>query len=429
MNILVIGSGGREHALLWALSHSKGVSKLYAAPGNGGTSQLAENVDLTLTDHQAVIDFCKQHRIGLVVIGPEGPLVDGLADSLEYAGILTFGPSKAAARLEGSKAFTKHMCDKYHIPTAAYAEFTNATKAKAYVKTQKLPIVIKADGLAGGKGVTIAHHLNEAFTAIDHALVDGVFGDAGQKIVIEEFLVGEEVSFFVLVDEITAIPFGSAQDHKTVGEGDTGPNTGGMGTYSPAPIMTPALHDTVMETIILPLVQGMNDEGCPFKGVLFAGLMVTNDGPKLLEINVRFGDPETQCLMARLGSDLLPLLLAASKGDLTGHQVTLKDTTALCVVMASKGYPGDYKRGTVIGNLGQAEASKNVVIFHAGTAEHNGKLLATGGRVLGITATAPTVTGAQHYAYHAIRHIHWPEGFCRQDIGWRAVAREKLLKK
>lgn len=423
MNVLVIGSGGREHALIWALKKSAGIGTIYAAPGNGGISRDAESVMVALNQPKEVIKLCKEKDIALVVIGPEAPLVDGLADHLEAAGILTFGVSAKAAQLEGSKEFTKKICDKYNIPTAAYQAFTDADLAKAYVKEKGAPIVIKADGLAAGKGVILAQDEQEAFEAIDEILVDKAFGAAGASIVIEEFLSGEEVSFFALVDGKKAIPFGSAQDHKAVGEGDTGPNTGGMGTYSPAPVMTPALHKQVMETIITPLVEGMAKEGIPYKGVLFAGLMITKDGPQLLEINVRFGDPETQVLMVRLKSDLLELLVATGKGDLSGRMVSMYDEAALCVVMATRGYPGSYKKGSVIGHLEKIGPLDNVIVFHAGTKmDASGQYLANGGRVLGVTAIGATVKQAQKRAYEAVDMIDWPEGFCRRDIGWRAVS-------
>lgn len=422
MNVLVIGSGGREHALIWALKKSKDVGTIFAAPGNGGIGLEAKQVMIALNDPQEVIAFCENETIGLVVIGPEAPLVDGLADHLEEADIPVFGVSGAAAQLEGSKAFTKKLCDTYNIPTAAYESFTDADKAKAYVKAQGAPIVVKADGLAAGKGVILAQTNDEAYEAIDAMLVDNAFGDAGSSVVIEEFLTGEEVSFFALVDGKHALPFGSAQDHKAVGEGDTGPNTGGMGTYSPAPIMTDALADQVMKDIINPVVDGMASDGIPYKGILFAGLMITEQGPKLLEINVRFGDPETQVLMARLNSDLLALMLATAKGDLKGMDVAMHHKAALCVVMASKGYPADYQKGSPIHGLNQFEGDDAVMVFHAGTKrDQQGNFFANGGRVLGVTAMGDTVKLAQTKAYEAVDAIDWPEGFCRRDIGWRAV--------
>lgn len=422
MNILVIGSGGREHALIWKIAQSDMVEKIYAVPGNGGINKIAESALVSISDHNAVIDFCNNNDIGLVVVGPEAPLVDGIADSLEAAGILVFGPKKAAARLEGSKDFTKQICYKYNIPTAKYQSFTNADEACKYIDTHNTPIVVKADGLAAGKGVIIAETRDDAKQAAREMLVDNKFGDAGSIVVIEEFLEGEEISFFALSDGNKAIAFGSAQDHKRVGDGDTGPNTGGMGTYSPAPVMTQKLHDEIMQKTINPLVAAMQSEGCPYKGVIFAGFMVTKDGAKLLEINVRFGDPETQSLMKRLDSDIIPLFIATAKGDLSGCKVTMKDDAALCVVMAAKGYPDDYRKGTVINNLGEAGKQEGVTIFHAGTKiDATGNFTANGGRVLGITANGKTVKEAQDRAYKAVDLVDWEDGFCRRDIGWRAV--------
>lgn len=428
MNILLIGSGGREHALAYILKKSPLCEQLYAAPGNGGILSIADPAEIDVNDHDAVVSFCKHKLISFVVIGPEAPLVAGLSDRLESEKIRVFGPSKAAARLEGSKEFTKSICKKYEIPTAAYESFTDPEKAKTYVQNHALPIVIKADGLAAGKGVVIAQTHEEALQAIDEMMVESVFGDAGKRLVIEEFLQGEELSFFALVDGKVAIPFGSAQDHKAVGEGDTGPNTGGMGTYSPAPIATKAFHSQVMKEIITPLVNGMAEEGCPYKGVLFAGLMVDESGPKLLEINVRFGDPETQVLMARLESDLLPLMLATAKGDLAGLEVELKPDAALCVVMAAKGYPGAYEKGSVIKGLDEVKHMRDVLVFHAGTTiSDRGDVLASGGRVLGVTAVGIDVESAQRRAYQAVDTIDWPQGFCRRDIGWRAMEKKSLV--
>ena len=424
MNILVIGSGGREHALMWAISKSPKCDTIYAMPGNAGTDKIAKNVSVSPENHDDVIEFCNDKNISLVVIGPEAPLVEGLTDSLEKANIPVFGPSKAAAQLEGSKDFTKKVCDKYNIPTAAYETFTNADAAKEYVKKQGTPIVVKADGLAAGKGVILAQNEQEAFDAIDDILVKNQFGDAGSSIVIEEFLTGEEISVFALVDGNTALYFGSAQDHKAVGEGDKGPNTGGMGTYSPAPVMNGALQKQIMEESIIPTVNGLKKDKMPYKGVLFAGFMLTKNGPVLLEFNVRFGDPETQSLMARLDSDLVELLLASANGDLSGKTVKLKDEAAVCVVMAANGYPASYKKGSIIKNLDAA--GENAIIFHAGTKlDEQGNITANGGRVLGVTATGKNVTEAQNNAYEAVDEIDWPEGFCRRDIGWRAVEREK----
>lgn len=426
MNILLLGSGGREHALAWAILRSPLVNTLYVSPGNAGIAKIAQTVDLNTSDALQVINFCNRNHIDFVMIGPEAPLVAGLHDALKKANILSIGPSKLGAQLEGSKAFTKRICDKYHIPTASYGEFTDATTAKDYINSQALPIVIKADGLAAGKGVVIATTKEEAFKAVDDMLVHKQFGTASQTIVVEEFLKGEEVSFFALSDGKTAIAFGSAQDHKTVGDGDTGPNTGGMGTYSPAPIMTDTLQAQVMESIIEPLVKGMEQEGIPYQGVIFAGLMINETGPKLLEINVRFGDPETQVLMARLRSDLVPLLIATASGNLNRHRIQMEAHAALCVVMATKGYPGEYKNGSIIRNLETVASTDHILLFHAGTKlGEKGEIFANGGRVLGVTATGNTVLNAQKTAYEAVDLIDWPEGFCRRDIGWRAVKREK----
>lgn len=422
MNVLLIGSGGREHALAWSLTSSPLLSKLYCAPGNAGIAALAECVALDIANHAAVIAFCREHTIGFVVIGPEAPLVAGLGDALGQAGIGYFGPTKAAAQLEGSKGFTKDLCREFNIPTAAYGRFRDAATAKAYLATQSTPIVVKADGLAAGKGVIIAENLDEAAAAID-ACFSGAFGTAGAEVVIEEFMQGEEASFFALCDGTTALALATAQDHKRVGNGDTGPNTGGMGAYSPAPVMTPALIQRTMVEIILPTVTGMAQRGTPFTGVLFAGLMITSDGPKLIEYNARFGDPETQVLMMRLKSDLLPALIATSNGTL--NQVTLKwaDDVALTVVMAARGYPGTPLKGTEIKDLSAAAKIDSVEIFHAGTRSDQGRIVADGGRVLNITARGKSVAEAQAHAYAAVSQIDWPEGFCRHDIGWRAISR------
>jgi phosphoribosylamine--glycine ligase len=424
MNILLLGSGGREHALAWKLASSALTDRLICAPGNAGIAQEAECVALDITDHAAVIALCKTNKIDFVVVGPEAPLVAGLVDDLEAAGIRTFGPTKSAAQLEGSKGFTKDLCRANNIPTAAYERFTSAEPAKAYVCKQGMPIVIKADGLAAGKGVVIPQNLTEAEAAID-MMFEGGLGAAGAEVVIEEFMVGEEASFFALCDGETAIPFASAQDHKRVGDGDTGPNTGGMGAYSPAPVMPPEMTARAMNEIIVPTMRAMQAMGAPFKGVLFAGLMITKDGLKLIEYNVRFGDPETQVLMLRLMSDLLPALIASRDGQLKSFDLRWYSDAALTVVMAAKGYPGDYKRGSVIAGLDAAGQVEGVEIFHAGTKADGGKITANGGRVLNVSARGKTVTEAQARAYQAIDRINWPEGFCRRDIGWQAVKREK----
>jgi phosphoribosylamine--glycine ligase len=423
MKVLLIGGGGREHALAWKLAQSPLLDRLYCAPGNAGIEEVAECVALDVADHAAVARFCKEKGIGLVVIGPEAPLVAGLADDLEAKGVEVFGPSKEAAQLEGSKGFTKDLCAECGIPTAVYARFREAAPAKAYVAAHALPIVIKADGLAAGKGVTVADTHVEAYTAID-ACFGGAFGAGGAEVVIEEFLAGEEASFFALVDGKTALPLATAQDHKRAFDGDQGPNTGGMGAYSPAPIMTPALCAQVMENIIKPTVAAMAARGAPFKGVLYAGLMIKDGAAKLIEYNVRFGDPEAQVLMLRLKSDLLPVLLATAEGRLGGLALDWHDDAALCVVMAAKGYPGPYERGSEIKELKDAAADPNVEIFHAGTRRDGARILADGGRVLGVTARGRNIREAQSRAYAAVDKIDWPGGFLRRDIGWRVVGRE-----
>ena len=424
MNVLLIGSGGREHALAWKLSASPLLTKLYCAPGNGGIAEVAECVPLAVADHTAVIRFCADNSIDLVVIGPEAPLVAGLVDDLTTAGIKCFGPRQAAAQLEGSKGFTKDLCAEFGIPTAAYGRFTDAAGAKAYLARQTLPIVVKADGLAAGKGVTIATTRAEAEAAID-ACFAGAFGKAGSEVVVEEFLEGEEASFFALVDGKHALALVPAQDHKRVGDGDTGPNTGGMGAYSPAAVMTPAMIERTMREIIEPTVAAMQTRGMPFKGVLFAGLMITAEGPKLIEYNVRFGDPETQVLMMRLKSDLLPALLAAADGVLDRFDLRWHDDAALTVVLAANGYPGTPEVGTEIKGLEAAASVDGVQVFHAGTRREGDRLLAQGGRVLNVTALGRTVAEAQARAYAAAARIDWPGGFYRRDIGWRAIEREK----
>jgi phosphoribosylamine--glycine ligase len=423
MRILVVGGGGREHALCWALAASPLCDRLFCAPGNAGIARQADCVPIGAEDIDGLVAFARDQAIDYVVVGPEAPLVAGLADRLAAAGIKAFGPSAAAAALEGSKGFTKDLCAKYGIPTAAYGRFTDAEAAKAYLRERSVPIVVKADGLAAGKGVTVAQNLAEAEAAVEAALLDQTFGAAGAELVIEECLQGEEASFFALVDGETALPLASAQDHKQVGDGDTGPNTGGMGAYSPAPIMTAEMERRVLDEIIRPTVLAMREEGRPYKGVLYAGLMITADGPQLLEYNVRFGDPECQVLMVRLKSDLLPALVATTDGMLGAFDLRWHDEAALVVVMAAKGYPGSYDKGSVIRGLPDEEQDEQVVVFHAGTKAGDGAaLLANGGRVLGVTARGATVAEAQARAYAAVDRIDWPEGFCRRDIGWRAVA-------
>jgi phosphoribosylamine--glycine ligase len=416
VKLLLIGSGGREHALAWKLKQSPLLEKLYCAPGNAGIAEVAECVELNVADHAAVARFCKANGIDLVVVGPEVPLVAGIADDLEAQGIKVFGPSRAASRLEGSKGFTKDLCARNGIPTASYQRFDDAEDAKAYLKGQRFPVVIKEDGLAAGKGVTIAETIEQAHHAIDESLT-GPFAE----IVIEEFLQGEEASFFALVDGDKALPLATAQDHKRVFDGDQGPNTGGMGAYSPAPIVTDEIAARVMSAIIEPTVKAMQKMGTPFKGVLYAGLMIENRAPKLIEYNVRFGDPECQVLMLGLKSDLVPLLLATCDGTLKEQKPEWHDDAALCVVMAAKGYPGKYEKGSEISGLDAAGADPDVEIFHAGTKRDGKRILADGGRVLGVTARGATVAEAQERAYAAVDKIDWPGGFCRRDIGWRAI--------
>jgi phosphoribosylamine--glycine ligase len=419
MNILLIGSGGREHALAWKLAQSPNCTALYVAPGNPGMADDATLVDLDARDHAAVVGFCADHAIDLVVVGPEAPLVDGLADSLRAADIAVFGPSAAAAQLEGSKGFTKELCDAAGIPTAAYARFDNKADAVAGLGRFTPPYVIKADGLAAGKGVIIAESHGDALIALDD-MFGGGFGDAGASVVIEDFMTGEEVSFFALTDGTAITAFGSAQDHKRVGEGDTGPNTGGMGAYSPAPVLTPALESQVMERIIAPTVRLLAARDMPYCGVLFAGLMLTPEGPKLIEYNARFGDPECQVLMRRFTGDLALLLNAVATGTLaSAPPPTFADDSALTVVMAANGYPGTPAKGGAI-TIGDVGAAK---VFHAGTALKDGQLVANGGRVLAVTATGTDIIAAQAAAYRAVDAIAFPTGFCRRDIGWREVAR------
>jgi phosphoribosylamine--glycine ligase len=426
LKVLLLGSGGREHALAWKLKQSPLLDRLYCAPGNAGIAAIAECVPLPLNDHDSIARFCKERGIDLVVVGPEAPLVAGIADDLTREGIRVFGPSRAAARLEGSKGFTKDLCAAHNIPTAAYARFADADAALAYPAAQKLPMVIKADGLAAGKGVTIAETLPAAQAAI-FACFAGAHGDAGAEVVIEEFLDGEEASFFALVDGVTALPLATAQDHKRAFDGDQGPNTGGMGAYSPAPIMTPEMCRRVMDEIVLPTVRAMKAAGTPYRGVLYAGLMIKDGAPKLIEYNVRFGDPECQVLMLRLTSDLLPVLMATAEGTLRDTALEWSDDVALCVVMAAKGYPGPYAKGSEIKGLDEAGADPQVQIFHAGTRSDGGRILADGGRVLGVTARGRNIGAAREHAYAAVDKIDWPEGFCRRDIGWRALARNKAV--
>ncbi len=426
MNILLIGSGGREHALAWKIAQSPLCTKLWCAPGNAGIARDAECVDIAADNLDALVAFAKQKAIDFAIIGPETPLVLGLADLMRAEGILTFGPSRAAAQLEGSKVFMKDLCAKYGIPTAAYGVFTDIDLAHDFIKKTGVPIVVKADGLAAGKGVVVAQSVQEALDAASDMLSGAAFGQAGRKVVIEEFLEGEEVSFFALSDGKTCLPLISAQDHKRVGEGDTGLNTGGMGAYCPANtrIMTPAMTQKIMDDIVIPTVKAMEKEACPFQGVLFAGLMIHKGAPKLLEYNTRFGDPECQTIMMLLDCDVLPILKACAEGKLDSvkDDILWHYAVTLCVVMAAQGYPGSYVKNTVIKNLDKAAKVEGVNVFHAGTGtDDKGQVVSTGGRVLGVTAMGKTVAEAQASAYKALDQIDWKEGFCRRDIGWRAV--------
>jgi phosphoribosylamine---glycine ligase len=423
MNILLLGSGGREHALAWKMAASPLTERLYCAPGNAGIAQEAECVPLDITDHEAVIAFCRDRHIDFVVVGPEAPLCAGIVDDVEAAGIKAFGPTQAAAQLEGSKGFTKDLCRANGIPTAAYERFRSAEAAKTYLRARGAPIVVKADGLAAGKGVVVAQTLAEAEAAVD-MMFGGALGEAGGEVVIEEFLAGEEASFFALGDGETAIALTTAQDHKRAFDGDQGPNTGGMGAYSPAPNIDAAMSARVMAEIIMPTLRAMQAMGTPYKGVLYAGLMITAEGPKLIEYNARFGDPETQVQMLRLMSDLVPALLASRDGQLKSFDLRWYSDPALTVVMAAKGYPGPYARGSVIEGLDDAAKVEGVEIFHAGTKADGNRILANGGRVLNVSAIGKTVKEAQVRAYEAISRIRWPEGFYRHDIGWRAAERE-----
>jgi phosphoribosylamine--glycine ligase len=422
MKVLLIGSGGREHALAWKLAKSPLLTTLYCAPGNPGIAEVATCVALDAADHAGIVAFCRDNDVSFVVVGPEGPLVGGLTDALKAAEIKHFGPSSAAAQLEGSKGYTKDLCRDFGIPTAAYGRFLEAAAAKAYLGSQRFPIVVKADGLAAGKGVVIAGSRSEAEAAID-ACFAGAFGLAGAEVVVEDFLEGEESSFFALCDGTHVIAMASAQDHKRVGESDTGPNTGGMGAYSPAPVMTDEMVRRTMDEIVRPTVAAMAARGAPFKGVLFAGLMITATGPKLIEYNVRFGDPETQVLMMRLKSDLLAAMLATADGGLDTFSLKWSDEAALTVVYAAVGYPGTPIKGSEIRGLEDARALNGVQVFHAGTKAIDGRIVADGGRVLAVTATGRTVAEAQTRAYQALDRIEWPGGFCRRDIGWRAIGR------
>jgi phosphoribosylamine---glycine ligase len=423
MKVLVVGSGGREHALCWKLKQSPLCSALFCAPGNAGIAEVATLVPVDVLDFDGLVTFCKSESVEFVVVGPEVPLVAGLVDRLESEGIAAFGPGASAARLEGSKAFMKDFCRKYGIPTAAYGRFTDAEAAKAFVRERGVGMVVKTDGLAAGKGVIVARSVEETLVAIDD--IKRGFGAAATEFVVEERLEGEEASFFALCDGVHALPLASAQDHKTIGEGDTGPNTGGMGAYSPAPIVDAAMAERIMAEIVKPTLAGMAAEDAPYKGVLYAGVMIGPEGPKLVEFNVRLGDPEAQPLMVRLTTDVLPAMLAARDGALNKFSLVWSKDVAVCVVMSARGYPGAYAKGTVIENLEAAGSVDGVTVFHAGTAAIGGKIVANGGRVLNVVARGHSVTEARERAYRAIDLIRWPDGYCRRDIGWRAVEREK----
>ncbi|MCR8546526.1 phosphoribosylamine--glycine ligase [Salipiger sp. P9] len=420
MNILILGGGGREHALAWAVMQNPKCDKLIVAPGNAGIAQIAECATLDIEDGGAVVEFAGENAIDLVIVGPEAPLAAGVADALRDAGIPVFGPSKEAARLEASKSFTKEICDAAGAPTAGYGHFTDAEAAKAYVRDRGAPIVVKADGLAAGKGVIIAETVAEAEAAIDD-MFGGAFGGAGAEVVIEEFMTGEEASFFLLVDGEDVLPIGTAQDHKRVGEGDTGPNTGGMGAYSPAPVLSDAVAQKALDEIVKPTMAEMVKRGTPYSGVLYAGLMIENGQPRLVEYNVRFGDPECQVLMMRLGAQALDLIHACAEGRLAGAQVTWADDHAMTVVLAARGYPGSYEKGSAIGGMGGLQEDSFHQMFHAGTSEKDGQVVASGGRVLNATARGATLAEAAERAYALVDAVDWPEGFCRRDIGWRAL--------
>ena len=420
MNILILGGGGREHSLAWAIKQNPKCDRLIVAPGNAGIAKMAECVDFDVMSGTAVLEFIQEQAIDFVVIGPEAPLAAGVANQLRDAGILVFGPSKAAAELEASKAFTKAICDAASAPTAAYGHFTDAEAAKAYVQTQGAPIVVKADGLAAGKGVIIAETVDQAVAAVDDVF-DGSFGEAGAEVVIEEFMTGEEASYFILCDGENVLPIGTAQDHKRVGDGDTGPNTGGMGAYSPAPVLTDAIAQKAIDEIIRPTMAEMVRRGTPYQGILYAGLMIENGQSRLVEYNVRFGDPECQVLMMRLGAQVLDLLIAASEGRLNDVKPNWADDHAVTVVLAAKGYPDAYEKGTVIGGLDALQSDSMNMVFHAGTAERDGMIVANGGRVLNVTARGGSLAEAQQRAYAMVDKIDWADGFCRRDIGWRAL--------
>lgn len=420
MNILILGGGGREHSIAWAVKQNPKCDRLIVAPGNAGIADIAWCADLNIEDGAAVVQFAEEHAIDFVIVGPEAPLAAGVSDDLRAAGFLTFGPSRAAAMLEASKSFTKEVCDAAGAPTAAWARFTEADAAKAYVRAQGAPIVVKADGLAAGKGVIVAMKEADALAAIDD-MFSGAFGAAGTEMVIEEFMTGEEASFFVLCDGEVALPVGTAQDHKRVGEGDTGPNTGGMGAYSPAPVLSDAVAARALEEIVRPTLAEMVRRGTPYTGVLYVGLMIEDGAPRLVEYNVRFGDPECQVLMMRLGAQALDLMQAAAEGRLSEMQVHWADDHAMTVVLAAQGYPGAYEKGSVIGGLDAVPESSKAMVFHAGTVEADGAVVSAGGRVLNVTARGDSLAEAREAAYAMVDAIDWPEGFYRRDIGWRVL--------
>jgi len=420
MNILILGGGGREHALAWAVMQNPKCDKLIVAPGNAGIAQIAECAALDIENAASVVNFCDGNAIDFVIIGPEAPLAGGVADRLRDAGLLVFGPSAAAARLETSKSFTKEICDAAGVPTAGYGHFTDAEAARAHIRARGAPIVVKADGLAAGKGVIVAENEDEACAAVDDMFA-GAFGEAGAEVVIEEFMEGEEASFFVLCDGMTALPVGTAQDHKRAGDGDTGPNTGGMGAYSPAPVLTPAVAEMAMDTIIRPTLDEMARRGIPYQGVLYAGLMIRDDAPRLVEYNVRFGDPEAQVLMMRLGAQALDLMHATAESRLAEARVNWAEDHAVTVVMAARGYPGNYRKGSPIHGLEDCPEDSFHMVFHAGTARKDGRILAAGGRVLNVTARGASLHEARDRTYAMIEQIDWPDGYYRSDIGWRAL--------
>ncbi len=426
MNVLVIGSGGREHALCWKIAQSPKVEKVYCAPGNAGISKVAECVNISADDISGLKNFVIKEQIGLTVVGPELPLTLGIVDSFEKDGLRIFGPGKDAARLEGSKSFSKKLMMKYNIPTAAYSVFSNLEEAKSYIENQGAPLVIKADGLAAGKGVLICLTIDDAYQAVDLMMKEKNFAEAGESVIIEELLDGEEASFLAFSDGNNVLPLASSQDHKPVYDGDKGPNTGGMGAYSPAPIVTDELNNWILENVMIPVVKGMEKEGCRYKGILYAGLMMTNDGPKVLEFNCRFGDPEAQPLLVRMKSDIIPILEAAIDGNLASEKIEWDNRTSICVVMSSEGYPGDYEKGREITGLEKLDGIEAVEVFHAGTTLSNGRLVTSGGRVLGITALGDGIENAIDSVYKALEYVSWEGAHYRHDIGAKALKPDSL---